>query len=130
MTCRDCIHYELCFDDNITEFDNGGAEECTYFKDKYIGLPCGVGERVFQICEEYTECKEYGERCEGCVIKHSKKEKYIHSSKVLGFSIDNRGLHIITDKSIIDSEQIGKILFVGEKAKEAAEQALRESENK
>lgn len=50
-TCKDCLHFELCFDDNITQFDEGDAERCTYFEDhsKIVKLPCKVGDTIYQI---------------------------------------------------------------------------------
>lgn len=54
-TCKDCIHYELCFDDNITQYDNGSAELCNYFKDtsRLVELPCKLGDTVYQIEEGF-----------------------------------------------------------------------------
>lgn len=50
-TCKDCVHYELCFDDNIAQYDDGNAEQCNYFKDasKIVELPCKVGDTVYEI---------------------------------------------------------------------------------
>lgn len=45
MTCKDCIHYEVCCD----EYELAHAENCNNFKDKskYIELPCKVGETLY-----------------------------------------------------------------------------------
>lgn len=45
MTCKDCIHYEVCCD----EYEISHAEYCNNFKDKakYIELPCKVGDTVY-----------------------------------------------------------------------------------
>ena len=49
MVCKDCLHYETCFDwgrDSRQE-----AELCKYFvdKSKVVHLPCKVGDQVFSI---------------------------------------------------------------------------------
>lgn len=52
MTCKDCIHTEICV------FDHTGEEYkiCDFFKPKsrYIELPCAVGDTVYQIV--YCRC--------------------------------------------------------------------------
>lgn len=57
MTCKDCIHYEVCKRiDNKMEVKNMSLNEtiqemCRDFKDKskYIELPCKVGDSVIDI---------------------------------------------------------------------------------
>lgn len=58
MTCKDCIHCEMCkrIDDKM-EVKNMSLNEtiqemCRDFKDKskYIELPCEVGDKVYVIC--------------------------------------------------------------------------------
>lgn len=49
MTCKDCVHYEVCNklgDEVLENFDI-----CVGFKDKskFIELPCKVGDKVFII---------------------------------------------------------------------------------
>lgn len=35
MTCKDCIHYEVCYDNDIDlEFGNVAEKECSAFKNK------------------------------------------------------------------------------------------------
>lgn len=49
MTCKDCIHYEICkMDGTIIE-----TKKCEYFKDKskFIELPCKVGGTMYVIDE-------------------------------------------------------------------------------
>lgn len=65
MTCKDCIHYEVC-EDNLkyiqerflkgltfgkSEFTDG--EFCNLFKDKsrFIELPCNMGDTVYHTTE-------------------------------------------------------------------------------
>lgn len=57
MTCKDCIHYELCEVQAFNGFNENFEPEkdwkhCSVFKDKskYIELPCKVGDRVYVIC--------------------------------------------------------------------------------
>ena len=59
MTCKDCIHYDVCsklcrgIDMNLFMKDDNttASESCTDFKDKtkYIDLPCKVGDKVYYI---------------------------------------------------------------------------------
>ena len=44
MTCKDCIHYEVC-----QFYIDEERAKCRIFKDKskYIELPCGVGDVVY-----------------------------------------------------------------------------------
>lgn len=47
MTCKDCIHYELC------SYDEPDINMCELFRDKslIIELPCKVGDTVYKITE-------------------------------------------------------------------------------
>ena len=56
MTCKDCLHYEVCKDDlSDSELNREMTEDChcCYFKDKskFIELPCKVGDTVFVVDE-------------------------------------------------------------------------------
>lgn len=44
--CKDCIHIELCNDVCMVGYDDGNAEQCSYFKDtlKIVELPCKIGD--------------------------------------------------------------------------------------
>ena len=48
MTCKDCIHYEVC-QFHIDEETKMTVAECSNFKDKskYIELPCKIGSKVY-----------------------------------------------------------------------------------
>lgn len=54
MTCKDCIHYEICqkcsFCD-LTEYVEDLKKVCEWFKNKskYIDLPCKVGDTVYAL---------------------------------------------------------------------------------
>lgn len=43
MTCKDCIHYEVCENSPLME------DGCPYFKDKslIVELPCKVGKEIY-----------------------------------------------------------------------------------
>ena len=46
MTCKDCLHCEVCYYHDF--------EECEWFKDKseWVHLPCKVGDIVYQVDSE------------------------------------------------------------------------------
>lgn len=51
MTCKNCIHYDVC-----REFDETGTTEikilnCKDFKDKtnFLELPCKVGDEIYNV---------------------------------------------------------------------------------
>ena len=50
-TCKDCIHYELCFDHDMLLYVDGGSESCTYFKEaaKFLECPCPIGSEVYEM---------------------------------------------------------------------------------
>ena len=47
MTCKDCIHYDVC----VGRVAVGSDKICSYFKDKsrIIELPCGIGDNIFYV---------------------------------------------------------------------------------
>ena len=53
MTCKDCIHYDVCKDYKWVERQGklSPSYNCPYIKDKsrFIELPCKVGETVHYI---------------------------------------------------------------------------------
>lgn len=57
MTCKDCIHYNVCviMDYSTVEEQEAYLSEsgCQYFKDKtlVVELPCMVGDTVYKIIE-------------------------------------------------------------------------------
>lgn len=46
MTCKDCVHYEVC-----RSSDNEPFDECNHFKPKsrFVELPCEVGQTVYRV---------------------------------------------------------------------------------
>jgi hypothetical protein len=53
MTCKDCVHYELCFDythlKHSKSLPDNREDVCEHFKNKanFIELPCKVGTELF-----------------------------------------------------------------------------------
>ena len=63
MTCKDCIHNEMCYG---THTDN--STTCCYYKDKsrFIELPCKVGDTVYKLWYEPCHNGEYYPDSYGC----------------------------------------------------------------
>lgn len=121
MTCKDCIHYDMCsgftptdLDSDVFDYCREGRtdeipdieERCSSFKDRnrFIELPCKVGDTVYELVNwcDYTDC--HFEGCAGCSHCNEKgivERKFNHSH--LG--------------------QIGKTVFL---SREDAEKALAE----
>lgn len=51
MTCKDCVHYEVCESLEKNGISRIHPSQCEFFKDKakFIDLPCKVGDKVFII---------------------------------------------------------------------------------
>lgn len=67
MTCKDCIHYNVCedYDNRVTLEIYNMAEKCKYFKDKsrIVELPCDVGDKI------YCDGKYFADHCAGKVME-------------------------------------------------------------
>lgn len=102
MTCKDCIHYEVCCD----EYELAHAENCNNFKDKskYIELPCKVGDRIYRPVIDYIR-----EETVMLIIQRIFKDELVVT------------LH--TDYSTYDLKEIGDLYFF---TKSEAEQKLKE----
>lgn len=123
MTCKDCIHYDVCVivehrlredEDYLTEFG------CSDFKPKsrYIELPCAVGDTVYWITKS---CDENG-----------REESAIHEGTIVSFSLQNDGLWFYCRYKYgltfwHKIEYFGKTVFL---TKEEAEKALERSDGK
>ena len=67
MTCKDCVHYEVCKEQDAMLGENkideivGVENHCEFFKPKsrFVELPCEVGQTVWIIDE--VEDDPYGE---------------------------------------------------------------------
>lgn len=58
MTCKDCIHYDVCKKYNNVyerELSERYCVECQHFKNKanFVELPCKVGDTVYLVDFEY-----------------------------------------------------------------------------
>ena len=108
MTCRDCIHYEVCKEQDAMLGENkidelvGVENHCEYFKPKsrFIELPCEVGQTVWVIERGIPE------------------EKYIFFVPMFITSYGERQFDLS-----FNADAIGKTVFL---SREEAEKALAE----
>ena len=65
MTCKDCIHYDVCkaLEEQVGMID---ARQCGCYKDKsrFIELPCKVGDTA------YIDLSDKGDYYDECKVKH------------------------------------------------------------
>lgn len=118
MTCKDCVHYEVCKEDVELHRDfydclevDGVEKHCDFFKPKsrFVELPCEVGQTVW-----LTEFFVMG--------VWEKLETPI-SMTVEGFLIENGYIQIQLSWVELDVKWFGKTIFL---TKEEAENALKE----
>ena len=117
MTCKDCMHYEVC-----NALDEGGQvkilvpSQCGYFKDKtkYIELPCKVGDEVYVIKNNKIHTKDivYYNKIHSRIAEQN--EEYWHC-----VDKDRISINVIT----FYPEDFGKTVFL---TKSEAEQKLKE----
>ena len=122
MTCKDCIHYEICnrWDNWNDEFyADGNSDRChdySRFKDKslFIELPCKVGDVVYVIKNNKICAKDivYYNKIHSRVAEQN--EEYWHC-----VDKDRISINVIT----FYPENIGKTVFL---TKEEAEAKLKE----
>ena len=64
MTCKDCVHYEVCYLIEHYGADIEGVEDCTKFKPKssFVELPCEVGQTVYRVRRFKCDVDGYGMR--------------------------------------------------------------------
>lgn len=87
MTCKDCLHVEVCKKyASLQEFEKkageDGAEKCSCFADKsqYIKLPCKVGDEVWRIAYPPHITKD---RCLGITsTEHDKWAIYLSGRSI------------------------------------------------
>lgn len=113
MTCKDCIHYDVCSYDgsNISgnEFANKVEEICDFFKDKslIVELPCHFGDTIYYF-------NTYSER----------GGEYIDAGEVeLVDIVEDAKIIILNDGRIIPLDEIGNTAFF---TREEAKKALKE----
>ena len=105
MTCKECIHYEICEEQDAILGEKtideivGVENHCEHFKPKsrFVELPCEVGQTVYQ--------------CDGVRIYESTIRQIVYDTNTIAF----------------DERAIGKTVFL---SREKAENALRERSKK
>ena len=63
MTCKDCVHYDVCEALEKNGISRIHPSQCGFFKDtsRFIELPCKVGDVVYVINRnEIYKCRVYG----------------------------------------------------------------------
>ena len=113
-TCKDCIHYDVCYKkpDHFDDLSvNGG---CKDFADKsrYIELPCNVGDVVYQVTRNFIS--EFRVRF---VEIATCGNVFLHTDLISG---------IIYTGEVFSESDIGKTVFL---TREKAEKALKERES-
>jgi hypothetical protein len=112
MTCKECVHYEVCEKHDIIFgeskiYENVGVESiCEYFKPKsrFVELPCEVGQTVYEI--EYS------------IGSYELWEARPLETKV-------KAICILTENDYYPLGRVGKDVFL---SREEAEKALKERE--
>ena len=120
MTCKDCIHGELC--DLMCEYCEElptclrPSPECAFFKDKskLIELPCQVGDKVYTVLDVERDVGEFEIYSLHYIITDHRIIRYIaecHSHDV--------------DEIWFYDDEIGETVFL---TNDEAEKALEEKE--
>jgi hypothetical protein len=107
MTCKDCVHYEVC-DPYVSPnecFPEVGGCKCFKPKSRFVELPCEVGQTVYYPYD-------YGNKV---LEKTVKKIVIEHENKWVDVGV-----------SFIPFENIGKTVFL---SREEAAKALAERSN-
>ena len=107
MTCKDCVHFDLCVE--LNAYDGEDIVDCEFFKDrsKFVELPCKAGDYLFE--------SAFGQITEFEVIGFefaSFRPEYIY------IEIENKVNRFVTGTFAFN---IGKTVFL---TKEEAERAL------
>ena len=107
MTCKDCVHYEVCkFIGNLYYED----EKCHHFKPKsrFVELPCAVGDKVYHLQKIFDEGT--------LTTKTIVKTRTIDFVATMAFLAESDGL-------VFGEKDFGKTVFL---SREEAEKALAE----
>ena len=123
MTCKDCVHYEVCKDDvelyrdsyDCLEVD-GVEKNCEYFKPKsrFVELPCEVGQKIYKI----WSVGKHGRSIAEFVVKHIDIDFLPNIEVAFISEKTNSGNYRFAIK-----EDFGKTVFL---SREDAEKALAE----
>lgn len=124
MTCKDCIHYDVCIKQQYIDFVNKDwSRKCKDFldKSKIIELPCKVGDEVYYLGGHYErhKTKIYVDEIKKGIVDH--------------ITIGQKGvpqIDVCDDENVWTTfdcvDDLGKIVFL---KKEEAEKALEELKN-
>lgn len=110
MTCKDCIHYEVCGYGLVKPED----AVCDSFKDKsrFVELPCKVGDRVyFHDLVQTDDCEAH---------------YYVDDAVVIAIRIELGGVKYITWNMVFSNKDFGKTVFL---TLEEAEAKLKEMQD-
>lgn len=121
MTCKDCIHYQVCQDyDHRIMFFYNMAKKCKYFKDKslIIDPTFNVGERVWYLHRSSNEI------CEATVTR-VEYNYFTNPQEWIEIEYISSSIGRLTYKTRIDL-MLGKVVFF---TKEEAEAKLKELNN-
>ena len=136
MTCKDCIHYDLCrsfsriqlgWHGNSVHYVENIEEICKDFKDRsrFVELPCKVGDTVYAYWDMDNPCSNYLHVIEDFII-----DLVIlvdRKNSVIGFragrTCEQNGRKCDIE---FDLKDIGKTVCL---TREEAERALKEREN-
>lgn len=136
--CENCIHYDVCkkkyyhLHESYSVLDSENIENvCMSFKDKnsFIELPCKVGDTVYLVTNEIQ-----ARNVEDLAVErlYNKNDNGICKLTVFEFAVRDVAAVKFNETAYtfaIGFDQIGKILFIGENAREEAEKALKECES-
>lgn len=129
MTCKDCIHYDICHNNfkNIDLNEEMTDEHCcVYFKDKsrFVEFPCKAGETVYclddivdnELC---ADCEHYYEGGMGYYPSCQKTRYGFRSAKCIEI------IEIVADNDFVLKyyNEFGEKIFL---TKEEAEAKLNE----
>lgn len=131
MTCKDCVHYNVCVYCFYRGRDNDVEKLCDRFKlkSRFVELPCEVGQTVYVDCDTFRvltpTCYEHrfiyskyffvGEICS--IIKTKKQ-------LLMKIRVEN-SIHTRYKHKRYTVNAIGETVFL---SKEEAEKALKERE--
>ena len=131
MTCKDCIHYDVCIQKKDMEKSIEKTQmPCTNFIDisRFIELPCKVGDKVYRINDDnqLDELKvEYGYIDKDGAIRF--RATCAHSMVCNGGFEDEDGIPCIMPNEvcscIYNASEVGRSIFA---TKKEAEKALKE----
>lgn len=137
MTCKDCIHYDVCGGYTLSDLDcdvfhyarEGRTDEipdieerCSGFKDKsrFVELPCKVGSTIYRIDERSKHCSHHGEYydefyCRNCRFLlngdcDSRKEPYIYEIKNAKAQTILGNEHLIGTRAFLTRDEAEKAL--------------------